>query len=408
MGLRILPYCLLLASVLSAQSAYRPGYLLQADGSRTGVEILDRDWVDNPRSFQYRLPGEKRAVTAGPEDAAGFGLDDNSQRYERFTVEVDLSDARPGLLSLSTRPEYSSQTVFLSLLVSGAADLYAYEQGELRRFYYRLGDDVPTPLVSRAYRVGASDIRRDDSFRGELRAKVNCDARDARLQQLPYERGALVRYFEEYNNCRGDTAATVYRREPRAGRLSVGLRLGAERGHVVFTDGGSFSAQRELPGEIVPRYGLEVEYRLPFAANRWAVFTGAYFHSIEAERQQRSLPRPYIVNYHALGVPLGVRRYVYLSGRTGVFVNAVLLLDFPTSGFLSTPFRSNDRLLAPSWNAGFDFGGGLSIRDRYQLEVRYGLARGITDRHPDFPTDYTTLAVIATYRIVVPNLLGPP
>ena len=385
---------------LTAQNTPRAGYLINATGTRSEVYILDRDWANNPTTFKYRTEeatGDWQTATT--DEVSEFGYTDGSLLYRRFTVGVDRSSDQPKQLSTSPLPEYVKETVFLELLVEGPAELYAYTEGNLRRFYFRMeGDDVQ-PLVSRAYRVGSIGIQRDDSFRGTLRRALSCGPpQDARLAALRYERAPLVRFFTAYNDCVGGDSRTLVRRTAR-GRLSIAPRIGVERGTIVFGEITSFGTT--LESEVTDqrlRYGLEVEYQLPFANNRWAVFAEVAQRSVRGQRS-RGLDRSINFFYQAVTVPLGIRRYVDISGNSGLFLDAALSLDVPYKSNFTLVGSILSTEVTPSTNPGFEFGLGLNLRDRYQLQVRYGLTRGLTDNYRNYATEYSTLGVVAAYRI---------
>ena len=393
-------YLLLLTATLAAQNTPRAGYLLDATGNRSEVYIRNRDWADNPRSFKYRTEettGDWQ--TATPITVSEFGYSDGSLQYRCFTIDIDRSSEQPKLLSSSPLPEYVKETVFLELLVEGPAELYAYSEGNLQRFYLRMAGNDVQPLVSRTYRVESVDIRRDDSFRGTLRRELSCGPpQDARLAQLRYERGPLVRYVAAYNDCVGGTSRTLVRRSAQ-GRLSVAPRIGVERGAIVFgvTDAFGFTGKYALTDHQA-RYGLEVEYQLPFANNRWAVFAEVAHRSVQGQRQRG--PNRFVnVYYRAVSVPLGVRRYLSLFGRSGIFLDAAISIDVPYQSNFTIVNSVFTTEVTPSLNPGFEFGAGLNLRDRYQVQLRYGLERGVTDNYRNYSTDYTTLGLVAAYRI---------
>ncbi len=398
-----LVYLLLTTTLLIAQPAPRPGYLIDLVGTRSEVYIIDRDWVDNPGSFRYRsdaATGDWQTATVS--EVSEFGYTDGSLQYRRFTVGIDRSSEQPKLLSTAAVPQYVEETVFLELLVEGPAELYAYTEGNLRRFYYRRGTGSMQPLVSRVYRVGSVGIQRDDSFRGTLRRELSCGPpQDARLAELRYERVPLVRYVTAYNDCVGGASRTLVRRTAR-GRLSIAPRVGVERGTIVFGEVTSFGTM--LESEVTDdrlRYGLEVEYQLPFANNRWAVFAEVAQRRVRGQRT-RGLDRSINFYYQAVTVPLGIRRYIAITGgSSGLFVDAAVSLDVPYKSNFTLVGSILSTEVTPSTNPGFEFGLGLNVRDRYQLQLRYGLERGVTDTYRDYSTDYTTLGVVAAYRIGV-------
>ncbi|MGB3800349.1 MAG: hypothetical protein WA952_11100, partial [Lewinella sp.] len=308
---------LLLGLRVSAQSQYVPAYLVDETGEEVAVEILDRDWVDNPRRFRYREGNDDRVGTL--EGIREFGYADGSLRYLRATVDIDRSDDRPSKLSSSPQPLYESDTVFLEWLVDGEADLFYWEKGEVRRLFYRLGDAAPTPLVNRRYRRGYRII--DQAlYRGQLRTDVNCDVPDYAFKDLTYQREDLVHYFADYNDCRGaDYRKSL--RPPAPGNVRLYLRPGGAYffGELRTDNGAPTPEVSPLVETLGARVGLEVEMVLPLANERWSLFAEAYVQRVSSGGDSTTAPGS-TVNLRSVNVPLGVRRYFYLSGDRSLFI----------------------------------------------------------------------------------------
>ncbi|WP_116127080.1 hypothetical protein [Lewinella sp. IMCC34183] len=382
---------------LSGQSAYKSGYLVNASGQRESVRILDRDWVDNPLQFRYLTADDQRlrgTVAAVRE----FGYDDGSLRYLRAVAPIDRSSNRVGELSSSSQPEYKNDTVFLEWLVDGAADLFYYEDGELRRFFYRLGDGVPRPLVNRRYRRGQA-VLEQAPFRGELRRQVNCGGADADVRDLGYRRRELVAYFEEYNACEGVAYQTMVR-QPAADWLRISLRPGGSFhfGEVRFD--GSFGGRR-IP-ELVPttgvRLGVEAEAVLPLANQQWSVFGELYVQRVTSGRD--SITRgDASLNLRSLNVPLGFRRYIHLGPQRSLFVSLFGLFQFPWDSYT---FVTNARVKGgypASWNFGLGAGGGYRS-GRWLVELRYAHNQDILQKFVNVSTYYRSVSLVAGYRLL--------
>ncbi|HET7179771.1 MAG TPA: hypothetical protein VFI14_08605 [Chryseosolibacter sp.] len=84
------------------------------------------DKVVNPNKFEYRLTPESDIKTGTLETVKRFGISNSSYQYERFMVDVDWSGSKGNALSTHYAPEYSTEKLFLRIVLEGEASLYAF------------------------------------------------------------------------------------------------------------------------------------------------------------------------------------------------------------------------------------------------------------------------------------------
>lgn len=400
--LRLLLTLLAVGGGLRAQSVFRPAYLIDGAGERREVLIRDRDWVDSPRSLQYRTAPGAAVQEAALNDITAFGFADGGRRFERHTVALDRSATDPRFLSRSPRPEYTLEEVLLEVLVDGQADLLYYERGALRRYFYRQADLDPQPLVSRRYLAEGGSIRRDDTFRGELSREVWAAEAGLRPQLLDYQRRALIRYFLTYNEA-VERPAVAYGLTPAVRRWRLSAIAGAGWGQLRASEFGLLSEEGavRLPKAASPRYAVEVAFRLPFARDRWELTA-----EVGQQRYRSVLDRgdstTVAARYTAVSVPLGFRYLLPLGGpgKHRLALATALSLQFPTRSALTFIDGGTARVIDLRWNHGLEFGLSYQLRDRYRLELRYGHRRSLTDWYVDYPTAYQSYGLLFAYRLV--------
>lgn len=353
---------------LTAQAHYRPAYLIDETGTRREVSILDRDWADNPRRFRYLSGAERREGTLA--NVREFGYADGSLRYLRSVVLIDQTSDRVNDLSTSEQSEYQRDTVFLEWLVDGEADLFYWEAGDVRRFFFRQGEGDPQPLINRRYR-NRQLIVRQELYRGQLRSSVNCGTTDETLRRLMYPRTAFVQYFEAYNDCR-EVNYRVSFRDRSARPFRFAFRPGVEFyvGHTASTSALGIESRASLPPTAAWRMGLEVEYVIPLRNERWRLFSEVYYHHVRGEELEEG-SRNVTINLRSVNLPLGVRRYVPLPGEWTAFLTAGGVLQFPWKSTVGRWVGYNYRSYEASWNFGALGGVGVEFRKRFQLEARY-------------------------------------
>ncbi|MCP9235899.1 hypothetical protein [Lewinella sp. JB7] len=381
---------------LYGQAGFEPGYVVLANGQRQAVDIYNADWVDNPTRIRYRTP-DGETVTAGYDRIAEFGLTDGSLRYVAATVKIDASSDRLAELSRSEEPVYREQQAFLELLIDGETDLLYWEEGEIRRFFYRKGDEVPVQLIRRRYQRG-DNIVEQDLYRGQLRSQVNCEANDQSLRELAYDRRALVAYFKEYNACRGvEFAHSVRSYATDRFRLYARPGLAYFFGNALVDNGFGGHADRPLEASYGVSLGVGTEIVLPLANNRWAVFGELYLQRINTLRD--TLPnRTSSVRLRSLNLPLGVRRYVHLGQDRALFVEVMGLLQLPWKSFAFITDGPHVRSYEATWN--FGLAAGLGLRSgRWMVEGRYTHDQDVLQTYITNSTNFRSVGLVAGYRL---------
>ncbi|MGB3800350.1 MAG: hypothetical protein WA952_11105 [Lewinella sp.] len=386
-GVSILP--------LSAQTTYRSGYLITADGDRQEVEIYDQDWVSNPTDFRYRTPaGEERSADLG--SVAEFGVPDRGLRYLRATVGIDRSETNLARLSQSAAVSYAESTVFLEVLVDGEADLFYYRDGDVRQFLFRVHEAQPEVLVNRRYREG-NTVKEQKHYRGQLRSSLKGDFSNQDFKSLPYLRANLVQLFTEYNQSVGYDAEITVRPTPkRPFRIMVRPGVEYRSGYVIADNVFGSTTHFPVPSAVGLRLGVEGELTLAMANNRWAL-TGEVFGSgYQSEGVSGTDFR-----YASLAAAVGVRRYFYLGPESALFLNAAGVVYAPLTKTFH--FRRNETSLLYNYDLTSNFGvlagAGLKLRDRFWMEIRYDMQQDLLQSYINVSTRYRILSVIAGYRI---------
>lgn len=379
--------------VALAQIHFEKGYYIANDDHRVEGLIKNIDWDVNPKSFLFKATDAADAVTIDLEEAKAFVVE-NGAAYFRHTVQVDRSEIRVSDLSFTRAPEFSEEQIFLKKLVDGEADLYSFKDGNLLLFFYQLDSGKVEPLVSKSYRVGNS-IAINEMYKQQLLNSIHCPTvSKADILKIEYEQRSLVKHFIAYNECKGahivDHTNSITKRK----FFSLSIRPGFRSSSLTFYPTNPVYGKREikLDDQLSFQLGIETEFSLPFNKNKWSIVIEPTFQYF---KQAAAYGKPE-VDYKSLNLPVSIRHYFFLTGKSTLFLNAGFLLDFP---FGSRVEHSK----VYSWNVssgtGWVVGAGYAYQKRYALELRYYPSRGLLARDA-WGSNYKGVAVILGYKLV--------
>lgn len=120
---------------LSAQSNYKPGYVVNIKGDTLKGFVDYREWARNPKEITFKqalnAAGEKfSALTANAFAVTG------ADYYDRFVVDISTSTVELPELSHKLDTAFITDTVFLKNLVNGKSiSLYVYTNSVKSNYY---------------------------------------------------------------------------------------------------------------------------------------------------------------------------------------------------------------------------------------------------------------------------------
>jgi hypothetical protein len=204
-------YSLLLAGFLcplfsSAQSNYKPGYVVNLKGDTLKGEIDYREWSKMPKTITFKNnSGGTEKFT--PKNSGGFGVT-GVEYYRSFVVHVSQDEV--GISNTQSLSDTTNiiDTVYLHLMTTGPrVTLYSYQDEIKNRFYLAEGNTTPQELVFKAYYRSeeSSSIQYSNRFRIQLqniiqKQAINTAASDKLVENAKYERRDLVKIVQLINN----------------------------------------------------------------------------------------------------------------------------------------------------------------------------------------------------------------
>ncbi|WP_067151165.1 hypothetical protein [Pseudotamlana agarivorans] len=123
-----------LCTICYSQISYEPGYFIDNNNEKTDCLIKNMDWKNNPTEFEYKLTEEGESQKATIHSVKEFEVTNMSQ-YVRFTVNIDRSSEALSKISHDKNPAFKEEVLFLKTILVGKANLYEYNDGNLKRFF---------------------------------------------------------------------------------------------------------------------------------------------------------------------------------------------------------------------------------------------------------------------------------
>ncbi|MBZ9650962.1 hypothetical protein [Psychroflexus montanilacus] len=394
MKFRLLSLLLFSFLFTKAQTSFKPGYFI-SNGKKTECLIKDEDWRINPVQFEYKLMDTSKVEVRKLYNTSSFGIY-KKNKFIKETVEIDQSTDIDFRVNYNKEPEFEKKKVFLRILVEGNATLFKYSDNSLTRFFYQVNTKKIQPLVYKKYRVttkpnatndGYTKVKmaENNTYKQELFNNVFCDDLEIDdVEKLQYKAKDLIIYFKTFNSCNGNQIQYFETKEKRKS-FSFYLKGALDRNDVRVTNTVNGGRDIDFGKSFNFRYGVEAEFILPFKNDSWSVFVEPTYHSYSNEASRFSSIQVgetlnAEIQYKSLQVPLGVRRYIYLSKQTRLFFNTAIVMDFSKSNNVS--FTRRDGSAAGEIKnidipVNFFLGAGVLAFNRLSLETRIYTRRGI-------------------------------
>ena len=386
-----------------AQISFEKGYFINNENQRIDCLIKNLDWRSNPTEFTYKLNTSSEELKATIASVKEFGIP-NLLKYERHLVQIDRSGKSLESLDSSRNPTFKEEQLFLKLLVEGSADLFLYDDGNLRRFFFNTLNSTVKQLVYKKYKATDYKIGENNEFKQQLVNELKCSQKPVKnVENIKYSKGQLVHYFEQYNECINSEYASYGTNENKK-LFHLGVRGGLNSSSLSidnddFNNGIPKRGIADFDNEFGFRAGIEAEFIMSFNKNKWAIILEPTYQYYKSEKQLET--RIAYADYTSFEVPIGLRHYFYLNEKSKLFINGSYIFEL-SSDFVVTydvgddPSRTYDagRPLVGDSTPNLAFGLGYNHNNKYNIEFRYHTNRDVLSNYVSWKADYTVLSVI--------------
>jgi hypothetical protein len=394
----ILSFVLLYGQFLRGQVVYEKGYIVDNKGAKIACLIKNSDWRLNPKELTYKLSEGGEVLKGNVQTVQEFGIPGDC-KYIRAKVSIDRSTDFLIELSTDRMPQWTTDELFLKVLVQGRASLYMYEDNSIRRFFYSAGDSLPVQLIHKSYLSG-NQVQSNDAFREQLWTNLRLEnAALADVTRIEYRQSDLQSYFRKYNAGHGYAYSVEVKKSTGKFHLYITPGIDFVSGFLSYA-GGEY--QVSYAGKSGFRLGAQLEYVLPFNKNKWSVLIDPAYGSYKRTEQfvvdyPPALGGPVTktsdIDYSSIEFPVGIRYYIFLPSDIKVYFNAFVVP--PVNIMLKKKLDIGYDQLDLKAGISAAIGMGISYK-RIGLEMRYYLKQQLLSDYADSRFDYNKLSLLLT------------
>ncbi|WP_163409734.1 porin family protein [Flavobacterium ajazii] len=389
-----------------SQIAFEKGYFINDNDKRTDCLIENVDWKNTPVEFKYKLSTGHDIMSANTKTVKEFAVY-GQNKFIRALVKIDRSDKRIELMSKEKNPVFNEETLFLQVLLEGKAMLFLFDDGTIRRFFYKTNDSEIKQLVCKPYLVDDDySIAYNNYFREQLYIDLKCETIGQKeYEKLSYRKSDLKKIFLKYNQCNGSDEVVDFESKEKRDlfNLNIRPRYNSSLASIDY----ALSESGDFEFDFRSNYfalGVEAEFIMPFNKNRWSLIVEPTYQHFKDEKSVAN--SDFVggkifgkIDYKSIELPISVRRYFFVNDAFKIFTNASLVLDFSSNSKIN--FTRNDgstiNSLKISSGTSLGIGLGCKLKDRYSIEVRYLTPRGLVNEYSNWNSSYSTVSLIAGY-----------
>ncbi len=296
-----------------AQINFEKGYFINNEGEKINCLIKNIDWKNNPTQFDYKVDENSEVQNADIHNVKEFSIV-NQSKYQRFQVKIDRSSENLNNLSTNRNPEFTNEVLFLKVLIEGKANLYSYDDHQIKRFFYAVNDYANVEqLIFKSYEKAQNKVATNNGFRQQLSTNLVCKELPDNIKNINYRKPELIRFFENYNRCNNSEYINYNKKRKNKNVFNVNIRPGMNISKLSVDNIITPSRDIDFDNEFSFRLGIELEYILPFNKGKWTFFVEPTYQNYKSTTQLESQNAE--VDYKSIELPFGVRHYLSIIPR---------------------------------------------------------------------------------------------
>ena len=376
-----------------SQISFEKGYFITNLGERINCLIKNSDWRNNPTEFKYKLSEDAEIKTRTIKDIVEFGLNSYS-KYKKVTVDIDRSIDDLSKDSFEGKANFIKETIFLKVLIEGAATLYKYRAKNTTLYFFNMTDGEVEQLVFKSFLTAYNTIGKNEKYKRQLSMNLKCESITMNeIKDIDYRKNDLIELFVEFNQCKNGNFVKLEKSKDND-IFNLSIRPGFSSSSLSLQNNYSDFKNVEFDNESSFRIGLEAEFLLPFNKNKWGVILEPTYQSYKSEKKLAT--QNVKIDYSSIEIPVGIRHYFFLNNDSKIFINALFIFDFSSESKIDYEFSAD---LDIDTRNNLAFGFGYNYNKKYSFELRFQTNQEITDHYVYWVSYYRTTSIILGYNI---------
>ena len=385
---------LLLTTILSlnsySQINFDKGYFINDSNQKVDCLIKNIDWKNNPTEFEYKLTNNSDTQKATIKTVKEFGIY-NMSKYVRYSVKIDRSSDLINKMSNVKNSVFKEEELFLKVLIEGKANLYSFEDSNLKRYFYSLDNSNVEQLIFKQYINSDNQVGTNKKYKQQLWDNLKCSSFEMdKIKKMEYKKKELVSFFEEYNKC-NNQEFIKYEEKQKRDLFNLSIRPGLNSSSLVIYNSSSSLRRTDYGNKMTFRIGLESEIVMGFNKNKWAIIIEPTYQYYKAEEEPVTNLSNTNVDYKSIEVPVGLRHYFFLNKSSKIFINGSFISEI----ILDSKVRNLD----VKSDVNFAMGLGYNYNNMYSVELRYQTNRDVLTNYILWNSEYKTISVIFGYTL---------
>lgn len=407
---------------LHAQQNFVAGEITLSNGDKRQGQIDYREKERNPKSIQFRTSEQAPIENYNAVDIHSFMV--NDEVYVSKIVSIDPSP-RDNIQQIKNYLETDKQivdTVFLSLYVSGAANLYFFSDKNHKAHFFIEKDTIMEALVFKQRLnpkdEGQSSIINHHKFKGQLMYYLSdCSTVKDKVARLEYKTGSMIKFFKHYNEC-VNADYIVYNQESNKTKVKFNAVGGLSMTTLSFSSQQGFADYpfADFGYSFLPAIGIAMDVVLPRNRESWSFFNELMYKSYNLrsqynitvhENKYRDIDMQFDLSYIKLTTAIKyrqptksnkIRPFFYAGISNSLALKTTNSLTQDKVFFSSTNHEEGPAIaLFRKYEQGYVFGVGANMR-KWSADFRFERGNGMS-KYLNLKSSTRNFYVLVTYQL---------
>lgn len=373
----LLVFLIFTLQFISAQIKFEKGYLITNDGEKKEVLIKNKDWLNNPTEFTYKIAESTEELTGNTTNVKEFqvyGYD----KLVKYKGKVDASANILHNLSNNEEPEWIEKDIFLYEISSGKKRLYSYYESNNSKFFYADENGEITPLIYKEYIPNnTNSVYTNETYKNQLKKLFADDAVVSKsAEKTEYQKEKLVKLFNQYNNISTEDQKQKFVKRKQT-NFNLYVKPGLNIMKLNFYGPSSPNTTDAQFNKIAFKFGIELEHILPFNKGKWALLVEPTYNSINAQDKSENG----VVKYSYIEFNLGAKHYMHIDPSTKVFLSARIPLFSAVASKSTLEYTSDyfeETMDLNKLSSNFIFSAGFVYKNKFLVELSHAMKRSIS------------------------------